>query len=100
MFLIGNFLSALATVLDYALSLYMIVIIVRALISWVSPDPYNPIVRFLYAITEPVLEPIRRFLPFTSVGIDFSPVVVFFIIIFLKEFVVASLQQLAFRLRF
>lgn len=100
MFLIGNFLSALATVLDYALSIYLIIIIVRALISWVNPDPYNPIVRFLYAVTEPVLEPIRRFLPFTSVGIDFSPVVVFFIIIFLKGFVVASLRQLAFRLRF
>jgi len=100
MFLIGNFLSALATVLDYALSLYMIIIIVRALISWVSPDPYNPIVRFLYAVTEPVLSPIRRMLPFTSMGIDFSPIIVFLVIIFLKGFVVASLTQLAFRLKF
>jgi len=100
MFLIGNFLSALATVLDYALSLYMIIIIVRALISWVSPDPYNPIVRFLYAVTEPVLSPIRRMLPFTSMGIDFSPIIVFLVIIFLKGFVIASLTQLAFRLKF
>jgi len=100
MFLIGNFLSALATVLDYALSLYMIIIIVRALISWVSPDPYNPIVRFLYAVTEPALSPIRRMLPFTSMGIDFSPIIVFLVIIFLKGFVVASLTQLAFRLKF
>ncbi|MBI3013788.1 MAG: YggT family protein [Candidatus Tectomicrobia bacterium] len=100
MFLVGNFLSALATVLDYALSLYMIIIIIRALISWVSPDPYNPIVRFLYAVTEPVLSPVRRWLPFASMGIDFSPVIVFFVIIFLKGFVVASLSQLAFRLKF
>lgn len=100
MFLIGNFLSALTTVLDYALSLYMIIIIVRALISWVSPDPYNPIVRFLYAVTEPVLSPIRRMLPFTSMGIDFSPIIVFLVIIFLKGFVVASLTHLAFRLKF
>ena len=98
MFIIGNFLAALATVLNYALSFYMWVVVARAVLSWVSPDPYNPIVRFIHNITEPVLYPVRRWLPFRFTGVDLSPLVVLFVIIFLQRFVVTSLMELAARL--
>jgi YggT family protein len=72
MAMLGYFLGALATVLNIVLTLYMWIIIARAVLSWVSPDPYNPIVRFIYSITEPVLSQIRRRLPVSFSGIDFS----------------------------
>jgi YggT family protein len=95
MFVLGYFLSALATVLNYALIFYMWVIIARAVLSWVSPDPYNPIVRFIHNVTEPVLYPVRRWLPFGFTGIDLSPIVVLFVIMFLRMFLVNSLMRLA-----
>ncbi len=98
MFLLANLLSALAQLLGIALHIYMWIIIIRAVISWVNPDPYNPIVQFLYRTTEPVLRPVRRYLPVTW-GIDFSPLVVILAIIFLDQFLVASLRELAWRLR-
>ncbi len=98
MFVIGNFIAAVAEVLDIALSLYMWVIIIAALISWVNPDPYNPIVRFLYKATDPVLRPIRRVIG-TFGGIDVSPIIVILAIYFIKYFAIASLRELAFRLR-
>lgn len=95
MFIVGNLLEALATVINYVLYLYMWIIIARAVISWVNPDPYNPIVRFLYSITDPVLLAIRRRLPLSFGGIDFSPILVILAIIFLQRFLVASLHDLA-----
>jgi YggT family protein len=95
MFVLGNLLDALASILYLVLNIYMWVIIARAVISWVSPDPYNPIVRFLYSITDPVLLAIRRRLPLSFGGIDFSPIVVILAIIFLQRFLVASLHDLA-----
>lgn len=64
-----------------------------------NPDPYNPIVQFLYRATEPVLRPVRRWLPFRNVGIDLSPVIVIAAIMFLQYFLVPSLIQMAFKLR-
>ena len=93
----SNFLIAVAKMIDIVLSLYMWLIIGRAVISWVSPDPYNPIVRFLLSVTEPVLYPIRRRLPILG-GIDFSPIIVILAIIFVQNFLVQSLIQLASRL--
>ena len=98
MFIISNLLSALAVIIHYALTIYMWVVIARAVISWVNPDPYNPIVRFLYEVTEPVLYRIRRILPLPMTGIDFSPIIVFIIIIFLDNFLVQTLQGIALRL--
>jgi YggT family protein len=94
MYAFGYFLLALATVIDYVLFFYMIIIIARAVLSWVSPDPYNPIVRFLYNVTEPVLYRVRSKLPVFFGGIDFSPVIVILIIYFLQIFAVNSLKQL------
>jgi YggT family protein len=73
----------------------MWIIIARAVLSWVSPDPYNPIIRFVHNVTEPVLYPIRRRLPLGFGGIDFSPLVVLLVIIFLQSFLVNSLARLA-----
>ena len=97
MFAIGYFLSALATILNYALVFYMWVVIARAVLSWVNPDPFNPIVRFIHNMTEPVLHPVRRWLPFGFSGIDFSPIVVLLAIIFLQTFLVNTLRTLAAR---
>src|SRR5262245_117113 len=99
MFLFSNLLGAVAKLLYFVLYLYMLIVIARAVISWVSPDPYNPIVQFLYRATEPVLEPIRRKLPGGGFGIDFSPLIVILAIYFLLLFLVPTLEELAFRLR-
>ena len=99
MFVFANLLDALATILSYVLTIYMWVIIIRALISWVNPDPYNPIVRFLYQITEPVLHAIRKKLPYIG-GIDISPIIVLLVIMFLQVFLVGTLHDLALKLKF
>ena len=98
MFVMSNLLLALARILHIVLSLYMWLIIARAILSWVNPDPYNPIVRFLYSVTEPVLYAIRRRLPVFFGGIDFSPMIVILVIIFLDNFIVPSLTGMALRL--
>ena len=99
MLVFRNLLVAVATVLDYVLVFYMCIAIARAVLSWVSPDPYNPIVRFIHNLTEPVLHQIRKRLPMMYGGIDFSPIIVILIIIFLRIFVVDSLEGLAGSLR-
>ena len=99
MFIFSNLLTALAKVLDIVLVIYMWIIIARAVLSWVSPDPYNPIVRFIHNVTEPVLYPIRRRIPLSFGGIDFSPVIVLLAIIFLQRFVVNSLYEIALTMR-
>ncbi len=98
MFLVGNFIEAVAKLLNIALSLYMWVIIARAVISWVNPDPFNPIVRVLHSITDPVLYAVRRRIPLFFGGIDFSPILVILAIIFLQSFLVQSLFQLSQRM--
>lgn len=95
MFVLANFLVALAQILDLLLWAYLWIVVARAFISWVNPDPYNPIVRFLYGATEPVLYRLRRVLPLYAGGIDFSPLIVFIAVIFLQRFLVASLYDLA-----
>ncbi|MDH5202924.1 MAG: YggT family protein [Nitrospirota bacterium] len=98
MFIFSNLLIAVANILDIALTIYMWVIIIAALISWVSPDPYNPVVRFLRAVTEPVLRPIRRLIGFRT-GLDFSPMVVILAILFVKYFLITSLIEFAYKLK-
>ena len=96
---LANFLVAVAKVINIALTLYMWIIIGRAVISWVNPDPYNPIVRVLNSVTEPVLYPIRRRIPINLGGIDLSPIIVILAIIFIQSFLVQSLIDLAGGLR-
>lgn len=99
MFIVGNFITALVKIVDMGLSLYMWVIIARALVSWVNPDPYNPIVQFLYRATEPIMAPVRRWFSLRGLGIDLSPMIVIAAIMFLQTFLLRSLQDLADYLR-
>ncbi len=99
MFVLANLLNAIAVLLHYVLTIYMWIVIARAVISWVNPDPYNPIVRFLHSATDPVFDRLRRNLPLFFGGFDFSPIIVLLAIIFLDNFVVATLQQIAMRLQ-
>lgn len=95
MFVLRNFFNALATVIDVVLTLYMWILVIRALISWVNPDPYNPIVRFLSGITDPLLYRVRRILPLSFGGIDLTPMILILAIIFLQSFLVPTLRQIA-----
>ena len=97
MFVMGNFIIALAQVIDLLLTVLYWLILARAIISWVSPDQFNPIVQFLYRTTDPILEPIRRLLP--TMGIDISPILAFLGIMFLQSFLVRTLVDLGSRLR-
>ena len=97
MFVMSNLIRASASIVDIVLSIYYWLILVRALISWVNPDPHNMIVQFLYRATEPVLMPIRKMLP--QMGIDLSPIIAFLVLIFLKSFIVASLIDLSYKLQ-
>ena len=99
MFILANLLVATASVLQLLLWLYMWIVIARAVISWVNPDPYNPVVRFLYNATEPLLYRVRRALPLFAGGIDFSPLLVLVAIYFLQVFLVQSLRDLALTIR-
>jgi YggT family protein len=99
MFVLGNFIEALARIVNIGLNIYMWLIIIRALISWINPDPYNPIVRFLYRATEPVLYQIRRWIPLRGLGMDFSPIIVILVIVFLQSFLVRTMLQIAANLR-
>lgn len=95
MFILGYLLLAAAKVLSIVLNLFMWIVIARAILSWVSPDPYNPIVRFINNVTEPVLYRIRMFIPVSFGGIDFSPVIVILGVVFLNTFLVNSLSRIA-----
>ncbi len=95
MIFLSNFLEAAAIVIGWVLQIYMWIIIARAILSWVSPDPYNPIVRFIHNITEPVLYQVRKRIPVMMGGIDFSPIIVLLAILFLQHFVVQSLLDWA-----
>jgi YggT family protein len=98
MFAFRHLIEALAYILNLALNIYMWVIIARAILSWVNPDPYNPIVRFLYNITEPVLGWVRRRVPLIFGGLDLSPLLILLAIVFLQRFLVTTLWDLAQRL--
>ena len=88
-------MHSIATIVDIVLNLYMWILIARAILSWVNPDPYNPIVKFLYNITEPLMYRVRRILPLQFGGIDLTPMVIIIAIIFLRSFIVPTLHQLA-----
>ncbi|MDY0162591.1 YggT family protein [Desulfobotulus sp.] len=94
MFVFGNFFVALAKITQVVLTLYMWILIARALLSWVNPDPHNPIVRFLHQVTDPVMDRVRRILPLQFGGIDFSPILIILAIVFLQEFLVTTLYNM------
>jgi YggT family protein len=99
MFILANFIIAVAGILKILLDVYLWIVIISALISWVNPDPYNPIVRFLHAVTEPVFRPIRRIIGYRLGPIDISPMVVILGIMFVKYFIIQSLIEFAYKLK-
>ena len=99
MFVFANLVIAIAKILDVVLNIYWWVIIVAALISWVSPDPYNPIVRFLYSVTDPVLRPIRRVIGYRLGPIDISPLIAILVIMFIRMFLISSLIEFGYKLK-
>lgn len=99
MFVLGNLVISIAQILNILLDIYFWIIVIAALISWVNPDPYNPIIRFLYRATEPVLRPIRRIVGNRLGPIDISPLVVILIITFIQRFLISSLIELGYKLK-
>lgn len=97
MFVFGDLLIAIARIADTLLEIYKWVIIISALLSWVNPDPYNPIVRFLYSVTEPVFRPIRRLIGYRLGPIDISPIIVILAIIFIQSFLVRTLLKVGYK---
>ena len=98
MFMLGNFILAIAKLLNFAFSAYIWIVIGRAVISWVNADPYNPIVSFLVRATDPVLLKIRRYVPVLG-GMDISPMILIMAIVFLQSFLVPTLTQIGMSLR-
>ncbi|MDD5560073.1 MAG: YggT family protein [Candidatus Methylomirabilis sp.] len=96
---VAHFVDAFASILNMVLSLYTWLLIIRALISWVNPDPWNPIVQFLARVTDPVLRPIQQMLPMWRLGFDISPIVAILAIQFIQRWLVPSLQEMAWTLR-
>ncbi len=100
MFILSNLLIATATILNIVLTILYWLVLIRAIISWVNPDPLNPLVQLLERTTEPLLHPIRSLLPFQwNLGIDLSPIIAFLLIIFLKSFLVQTLIDISLRLK-
>ena len=91
MYPLGSLLVSVAKVLSILLTIYQYIVLGAVIISWVNADPHNPIVRFLRQSTEPVFRPIRKILPraIFRTGIDFTPLIVFLIIILLQNFVIS-----------
>ena len=99
MFVLSNLLLAVAGILQIALWAYFWILIARVVLSWVNPDPFNPIVRLIYRATEPVLRPIRYRLPTAGTGLDLSPMIVIIAIYALDSFLIGTIRDLAYRLR-
>lgn len=100
MFVLSNLLAATAQVLNIVLTLYYWLIIIRALLSWVNPDPFNPIVQLIQNLTEPVLAPVRKLVSFSlRFSVDISPLIVLLVLVFLKSFLVRTLLDLSWRYR-
>jgi YggT family protein len=95
MFIIANLLVATARVLDIILSAYLLILIARIVVSWINVDPYHPVVRFLYNVTEPILEKVRQTLPVVVGGFDISPIILWIGIVFAKSFLIQSLYDMA-----
>lgn len=102
MYLLGATISFIAEALSTILNIYLYIVIGAVLISWVRPDPYNPIVRFLHQLTEPVLYQVRKRLPasFFRTSIDFSPLIVLLLILFINRVLLSSLYHYGQRIKF
>ena len=96
MLILTSFFLALIRLINLVLTLYMYIVIARALISWVNPDPYNPVVRFLRQVTDPVLDRMRRFIPSMG-GLDLTPMILILIVVFVQSFLDVMVSQVGVR---
>jgi len=96
MFVLAQLCSSLAMLFSLVFKIIYILLVVRIILSWFRPDPYNELVSTLYRVTDPILAPLRR-MPLQFGGIDFSPILAFLLISFLDSFVVGALRQMAIR---
>ena len=96
MLILTSFFLALIRLINLVLTLYMYIVIARALISWVNPDPYNPVVRFLRQVTDPVLDRMRRFIPPMG-GLDLTPMILILIVVFVQSFLDVMVAQVGVR---
>lgn len=92
---LSTLIEALAQILSMAINIYIWIVIIAALITWVRPDPYNPIVQILYKLTEPLYAKIRKVIPTLIGGIDIAPIIVILALQFINLFVVKLLLRLA-----
>jgi YggT family protein len=99
MILVGNLIITAAEIVNMILTLYYWIVIIAALISWVNPDPYNPVVRFLRTVTEPALRPVRRLIGHRLGPVDISPVIVVLAIIFVQKFLVRSMIEIGYKIK-
>jgi YggT family protein len=88
-----NLVLWIAGILSSALYIYFWIVIIAALMSWIEPNPYNPIVRFIYSITEPVFDFVREHLPVVFAGIDLSPFIVGIGILFLQQYLIPTVTR-------
>ncbi|WP_337287850.1 YggT family protein [Candidatus Methylomirabilis sp.] len=95
---VANFIAAFASILSTVLTIYTWMFIIRALLSWVNPDPWNPIVQFLARATDPVLRPIQQLIPMWRLGIDISPIIAILALQFVQRWFIPSLQEIAWNL--
>ncbi|MHB1399474.1 MAG: YggT family protein [Trichloromonadaceae bacterium] len=93
--LVRDFILILAQMFQLIMTVYIYIVVARAIISWVNPDPYNPIVRFLHNVTDPVLYRIRKVIPLQFGGIDFTPILFLFGLFFIQRVVSQLLLRLA-----
>lgn len=98
MFVLGNLLNAIASILDVVLQILWFIILINALLSWVRPDPSNPIVQFLDRISDAVCDPIRRLFPTAMGGFDLAPLIAMLGLWFVRLFLVDTLRDLAIRM--
>lgn len=98
MILLGNFIIATANIVDLLLTIYSFIVIAVAILSWVNPSPYHPVVRFLYSVTEPALKPIRKVLKL-RLPVDISPLILLLIIYFVQRFLILTLIEVGYRIK-
>jgi YggT family protein len=99
MIILANVLGGIGTVLDMLLGMVIFLVIARAVISWVNPDPFNPVVRFLNSSTDPLLKPLRRYIPLIGGAIDITPIVLLLVLYFLKAAVVNTLHDYSYKMK-
>ena len=90
-----NFIVAVFAQLGSLLQLYFWIVVISAIMSWIEPNPYNPIVRAIYSLTEPVFDFVRRHIPVFFGGLDFSPMIVILAIWFMQMYFIPTFERLA-----